>query len=137
MPRFAGGAERVIDLAHVGRAKLEAQARVDANGVEKLAADEFDPGDVGLGCADILLDERDAVDRVFELVAVDIGRERVDALKKLDAQTLAGAVVLKNDRIANGRASLGNVFAANRGNGGRGLDAETGQTLLLRNLGYF
>src|SRR5262249_44986913 len=39
------------------------------------------------------------------------------------------------DRIADGRGSAGNVFAANSSDGGRGLDAESGQALILGNLG--
>ena len=72
------GTERIADLADVGRAELEAERGVDAHGVEKLAADEFDARDVRLGRADVFLDERDAVDRIFEGVALDVLFQRIE-----------------------------------------------------------
>src|SRR5215813_3617192 len=61
-------------------------------------------------------------------------RVRVD---QLDAKPLAGAVVLKDDRIADGRGSFENMVATNDGSSGRGLDAELGEALVLGNFGDF
>ena len=125
--RFADRAREVADLARVRRAQLEAERRVDAHGVKQLAADELDARDERLGCLDVLLDQRHAVDRSLERIAVDVTLERGDVIEQPYAEALAGAVVLGDepalhrarglhDRVA---ADGGNRFAARGCHGGR------------------
>ena len=96
----------LLDLAGIGRAKLEALGRVDPDGVEQLAADELDARDERLRRLDVVLDEHDAVDGVLKGFAREMLLERGLRVDQLDAKSLAGAVVLEDDRIADGRGSL-------------------------------
>src|SRR6185437_5642945 len=96
----ADRAERVVDLADVGRTQLETLRRVHAHRVEEFAADELDARDERLGCGDVLLDQRDAVDRILEGRAVDVADERIGAVEQAYTETLAGAVVLGDEAAA-------------------------------------
>ena len=130
--RFADRAERVADLADVGGAQLEAERRVDAHGVEELAADELDARDVRLRRLDVLLDQRDAVDRILERVAVDVALERVDALEQPHAEALAGAVVLGDERARHRARGLDDRVAADGGDRARRADAVARERRVLR-----
>ena len=121
------GLNRLLDLAGISRAKLEALGGVDPNRVEQLTPNELDARDERRGCLNVLLNEHDAVDGVLKSFALEMLLESGLGVDQLDAKTLSGTVVLKNDRIADGRGSARNVFAPNSGNGCRGLDTEAGQ----------
>src|SRR2546430_15626750 len=59
-------AESIVDLAHVPGAQLEAARGADPYRIEKSAADELDAGNVRLRCADVVLDQRNAGDRISD-----------------------------------------------------------------------
>jgi hypothetical protein len=107
---------RVLDELDAGN--------TDTGGVEQLSVDELDARDKGLRRFDVALEEHDAVDGALKGVAGEMLLERGLRVDQLDAKALAGAVVLEDDRIANGCGSARDVLAANGGDGGRGLDAE-------------
>src|SRR5215831_10203129 len=127
----------LLDLAGIGRAKLKALRRVDPDGVDEPSANELDARDERLGRLDVTLNEHDPIDGFLKGFAREMLLESDLRVDQFDAKALAGAVVFEDDRIADGRGSTGNVFATNRGNGGRGFDAESGQSLILGNLGDF
>ena len=93
-----GGAERVVDAAGVGGAELEPLARVDPHGVQEVAPDELHARDARLGRVDVALEERDAVDGRLEVVAPGVAREGLRVVETPDAEALAGAVVLGDER---------------------------------------
>src|SRR5438093_240445 len=134
---LAHGAESIVHLAYIGRAQFEAQRRVDFDRIEVVAADEFDAGDHRLGRANVFLNERDAIDGVFESVAGEVRCERIDALEEFDAQPLAGAVVLGDERRAHAAGGRDHGIAPDRGDGARGADAVVGERCVLRDLAHF
>jgi hypothetical protein len=66
---FADRAECVVDPAGVSRAKFEALAGIDADRIEKLAADKFVANDRIVCGLDILLEDNCAVASGIETVA--------------------------------------------------------------------
>ena len=132
--RFADRAREVADLARVRRAQLEAERRIDAHGVKQLAADELDARDERLGRLDVLLDQRHAVDRGLERVAVDVALERGDVIEQPYAEALARAVVLGDERAVHRARGLHDRVAADGGNGSRHADAIARERRVLRHL---
>src|SRR5262249_60812176 len=114
----------------------QAQRGVAAHGVEEAAADELDPGYERFRRLDVALDQGDAVNRLFELRAAEMLIERRRREKKTDAESLAGAVVLQDQRKPEPLRGLRDVIAADRGDRRRRLDIERGQRLVLRGLRY-
>ncbi|XNN87470.1 hypothetical protein ACL00T_14115 [Curtobacterium flaccumfaciens] len=84
--------------ASAGQRLEAAGARVHADGVDELAADELDARDEGLAGRQVLLQQGDAVDRGLELGAVDVGVELGERVEPPHAQALAALVVLRDER---------------------------------------
>ena len=130
-------AESIVDLAHIRGAQLEAERGVDPHRIEKSAADELDAGNVRLRCADVFLDQRNAVDRIFERRAVDMRGQRVDTLEQLHAQALARAIVLGDERPAHFLRGRNDFVAADGCDGVWGADAVAAKRGVLRDLADF
>jgi len=135
--RFADRAESIVDLTDVRRAELEAERCVDTHCVEEFSADELDARDEGLGRFDVLLDQRDAVDRVLERVAVDVARQRTGVVEKPHAETLAGAVVFGDEATRHRFRGVDDRVASDRGDRARNADAVPGKCCVLRDLADF
>src|SRR5207237_4586152 len=115
-------------------AKRNGESGGDPHRIEKCAADEFDAGYVRLRRTDIFLDQRDAVDRIFERRAVDMRGERVDTLEQLHAQSLARAIMLGNERPAHSLRGRNDLVAADGCDGVRRANAVTAKRGVLRDL---
>ena len=63
--------------------------------------------------------------------------QRLGRVEQLDAQALAGPVVLKDDGIAELASGGGNMVRADDGNGRGCLDPEFGERLVLRHFRHF
>jgi hypothetical protein len=133
---FADRAEGFADLAHVCGTELESKRRVDTHGVEILAADKLDARDERLRRADIFLDQRHAVDRILECGAVDVSPKCIDALKKLHAEALAGAVVLGDERNADLVRGPQDGLAPDGRDRSRSADAVGGERRILLDLAH-
>ena len=129
-----GGAEGVVHAAGVGGAELEPLARVDPHGVEEVPADELHARDARLGRVDVALEERDAVDGRLEVVAAGVAREGLRVVEAPDSETLAGAVVLGDERRGKAPGGLHERLPADRGHRLGGADAARLERRVLRDL---
>ena len=114
----------------------KALAGIDPHRVEVLAPDELHPRDVRLRRLDVLLDERDAVDRRLELVAGDVARQRLPVAEQPHPEPLAGPVVLGDERRLEFARRLDDPLPADRRDGGRRADAARFQRRVLRHLAH-
>src|SRR5215468_12399736 len=90
VPRRDGrtGLTWLLDLAGIGRAKLEALRCVDPDGVEQLSANELDARDEGLGRLYVMLNQHDPVDGVLKGFAREMLLESVLRVDQFDAEAL-------------------------------------------------
>jgi len=132
---LAGRAERVVDRAHVGRAKLEALAGVDLDRVEETPADELAAGDERPVRPHVLLDQPDAVDGCRLARGVEEGGQRIEGIEQLHAQPLAAAVGLEDERcLAEPPRRFERLVAADRGDRAWHRDVGALERCVLRDL---
>jgi hypothetical protein len=112
-------------------------AGVYAYRIEETAANELKPRDEGLGRLDVVLDEGDPIDRLFELRRGKMLRQRCPAEEQAHAKTLATAVVLEDQRIAEPLSGRDDTLPPNDSQSTGSWNVESSKSFVLSDLADF